>query len=64
MPVVMANAFNGSGKFKDWLAAFELCTEFNNWNTETPRKFLVVRLRGDGHEVYVNLEEDTKTDYK
>ena len=47
-PIILPDTFAGTGDedWRDWLSAFDVVSEINNWTEAVRCKFLGLRLKG------------------
>ncbi|PIK47550.1 hypothetical protein BSL78_15568 [Apostichopus japonicus] len=62
-PIILPDVFDGQGKWKDYLQHFLSCADINGWSNGEKARFLGARLKGQAHEVYVDLSLSDKRDF-
>ena len=64
-PIILPDTFAGTGDedWRDWLSAFDVVSEINNWTEAVRCKFLGLRLKGHALKVFRDLDEPTKSNW-
>ena len=64
-PIVLPRSFSGEEElWGDYLEHFQSCCEINEWSLNECRQFLGVSLKGTAQQLFSDLPEDEKYDFK